>query len=83
MFSGKLPQLKDELAVRGREALEGLKASLQRRLHGLLVKAAIERAAPRRRWRRTRWTVPERARPDASGVVRVRSRSAKRTCRMR
>ena len=35
------PQLKDELAVRG-EARSGLKHVLQRRLHALLVQAAIE-----------------------------------------
>ena len=36
----KLPALKLELAVRG-STHTGLKASLQRRLHGLLVQAAI------------------------------------------
>ena len=41
----KLPQLKEELAARG-STRTGLKASLQRRLHGLLVQAAIvQRAA--------------------------------------
>ena len=36
----KLPQLKEELAARGSKR-SGLKGSLQRRLHGLLVQAAI------------------------------------------
>ena len=36
----KLPQLKEELAARG-STRSGLKATLQRRLHGLLVQAAI------------------------------------------
>ena len=40
----KLPQLKEELAARG-STRTGLKASLQRRLHGLLVQAAIVRRA--------------------------------------
>ena len=34
------PQLKEELAARG-STRSGLKATLQRRLHGLLVQAAI------------------------------------------
>ena len=37
----KLPQLKEELAAREAKRT-GLKATLQRRLHGLLVQAAIE-----------------------------------------
>ena len=37
----KLPQLKEELAAQGAPRV-GLKAVLQRRLHGLLVQAAIE-----------------------------------------
>ena len=41
----KLAQLKEELAARG-STRTGLKASLQRRLHGLLVQAAIVRRAP-------------------------------------
>jgi hypothetical protein len=40
----KLPQLKEELAARG-STRTGLKASLQRRLHGLLVQAAAQRRA--------------------------------------
>ena len=36
----KLPQLKEELAARG-SLRSGLKATLQRRLHGLLLEAAI------------------------------------------
>ena len=36
-----LPQLKEELAAREAKRT-GLKATLQRRLHGLLVQAAIE-----------------------------------------
>jgi len=36
----KLAQLKEELAARG-STRSGLKAALQRRLHGLLVEAAI------------------------------------------
>jgi hypothetical protein len=38
----KLPQLREELAARG-SSRSGLKPSLQRRLHGLLVQAAIAR----------------------------------------
>ena len=38
----KLPQLKEELASRD-SSRSGLKAALQRRLHGLLVQAAIAR----------------------------------------
>ena len=37
----KLPQLKEELAARGGSTRSGLKATLQRRLHGLLIEAAI------------------------------------------
>ena len=37
----KLPQLKEELAAREAKRT-GLKVTLQRRLHGLLVQAAIE-----------------------------------------
>ena len=40
----KLPQLKEELAARG-STRTGFKASLQRRLHGLLVQAAVQRRA--------------------------------------
>ena len=40
----KLPQLKEELAARDAPRV-GLKAVLQRRLHGLLVQAAIEARA--------------------------------------
>jgi hypothetical protein len=40
----KLPQLKEELAARG-SSRSGLKANLQRRLHGLLVESAIARRA--------------------------------------
>ena len=40
----KLPQLKEELAARG-STRSGLKAALQRRLHGLLVQAAIAQRA--------------------------------------
>ena len=40
----KVPELKDELALRG-STRTGLKAVLQRRLHALLVQAAIERSA--------------------------------------
>ena len=40
----KVPELKDELALRG-STRTGLKAGLQRRLHALLVQAAIERGA--------------------------------------
>ena len=40
----KVPELKDELAARG-STRTGLKAVLQRRLHALLVQAAIERSA--------------------------------------
>jgi hypothetical protein len=40
----KLPQLKEELAARG-STRTGLKAPLQRRLHGLLVQAAAQRRA--------------------------------------
>ena len=36
----KLPQLKEELAARG-SSRSGLKATLQRRLHGLLLEAAM------------------------------------------
>ena len=36
----KVPQLKEELAARDAKR-SGLKAALQRRLHGLLVQAAI------------------------------------------
>ena len=43
----KLAQLKEELAARG-STRSGLKASLQRRLHGLLVEAAIARRAAER-----------------------------------
>ena len=39
-YKVKLPQLKEELAVRG-STRSGLKATLQRRLHGLLIEAAI------------------------------------------
>ena len=38
----ELSQLREELAARG-SSRSGLKASLQRRLHGLLVQAAIAR----------------------------------------
>ena len=38
----KLTQLKEELAARD-SSQSGLKATLQRRLHGLLVEAAIAR----------------------------------------
>ena len=41
----KLPQLKEELAGRGVRRRSGLKAVLQRRLHGLLVGAAMARRA--------------------------------------
>ena len=40
----KLPALKLELAARG-STRTGLKASLQRRLHGLLVQAATRQRA--------------------------------------
>ena len=40
----KLAQLKEELAARG-ATRTGLKANLQRRLHGLLVQAAAARRA--------------------------------------
>ena len=40
----KLTQLKEELAARGANR-SGLKPALQRRLHGLLVQAAIARRA--------------------------------------
>jgi hypothetical protein len=43
----KMTQLKEELGARG-SSRSGLKASLQRRLHGLLVQAAIERRAAER-----------------------------------
>jgi hypothetical protein len=43
----KLPQLKEELAARG-SSRSGLKANLQRRLHGLLVESAIAMAIARR-----------------------------------
>ena len=43
----KVPELKDELALRGLTRT-GLKAGLQRRPHALLVQAAIERAQRRR-----------------------------------
>jgi hypothetical protein len=39
-----VPQLKEELAARG-SARSGLKAALQRRLHSLLMEAAIGRQA--------------------------------------
>ena len=38
----KLPQLKEELEARG-STRSGPKAALQRRLHGLLIEAAIAR----------------------------------------
>jgi hypothetical protein len=38
----KMTQLKEELGARG-SSRSGLKASLQRRLHGLLVQAALPR----------------------------------------
>ena len=37
----KLPELKEELAVRG-AVRSGMKAALQRRLHALLMQAAID-----------------------------------------
>ena len=47
----KLPQLKEELASRD-SSRSGLKAALQRRLHGLLVQAAIARHVEEARRRR-------------------------------
>ena len=58
----KLPQLKEELAARGSKRT-GLKAALQRKLHGLLVQAAI--AAREEEEGAT--GPPKRARTDGGG----------------
>ena len=52
----KLPGLKEELKVRG-ERHSGVKHVLQRRLHGLLVQAAIQAAIRRKEQKRLHWEI--------------------------
>ena len=59
----KLAQLKEELAARG-STRSGLKAVLQRRLHGLLVEAAI--GAHRKRVRESADSSDEQSSPGQS-----------------
>ena len=72
----KMTQLKEELGARG-SSRSGLKASLQRRLHGLLVQAAIERRAAEREEAGEAWHAGGEgagASADASAGRRVRAR---------
>ena len=64
----KLPQLKEELAAQGAPRV-GLKAVLQRRLHGLLVQAAIE---ARGREEGEMDDVPDGPAPEAQPAKRAR-----------
>ena len=72
----KMTQLNEELGARG-SSRSGLKASLQRRLHGLLVQAAIERRAAEREEAGEAWHAGGEgagASADASAGRRVRAR---------
>ena len=66
----KLPQLKEELAAQGAPRV-GLKAVLQRRLHGLLVQAAIE-ARGREEQEGEMDDVPDGPAPEAQPAKRAR-----------